>query len=235
MWLLLFLLLTKPAFAQTTSPDLYTQYRTDYFFQRDLYQKDYIDYQNKSDTYNQYGSVTAQNDKIIATKTVFLSQNSMLKAYLMALRTTLGDSQSNQGELLKLENWLATQNQLIPNLNSTSALKNWAETFQVQYVFIQKELYTAIIQSQINRRIKTIDDVKKLADLAKVDWTSNFSEKENKIYQNFQLAIKNSQRNQRETVFSDFYFESKDSLNQADFYLKKIISDLKSIVIKNNQ
>ncbi len=234
MWWLLFLCLAKPVFAQSNA-DLYTQYRTDYFYERDNYQRDYLDYQNKKDTYNQYKTVTAQNDKVTATKTVFLSQNAMLRAYLMALRTTLDDYQGNQSELLKLEEWLSTQNTLIPNLNSPAALQNWATTFKAQYVSIQKELYTALVQAQINRRLKTLNNIKKLADSAKVEWSASFSDKENKIYSNYQIALKTTQKSQRTDVYSDFYSEAKSILDQSDTIIRSLISDLKSIIIKNNQ
>ena len=234
MWLILFLFLVKPVFAQD-STDLYTQYRTDYFFQRDLYQKDYLDYLNKKDTYAQYGSVTAEKDKISSTKNVFLSQNLMLKTYLMALRVTLPKNPEIQNKLQEWENWLSTQNQLIPNLNSTAALKNWANTFHSQYIPIQQQLYTGIIQSQIDRRLETLDKTKKLAQNANIEWSTDFSDKENKIKQSFQLAIDTSKQYQREDQFSDFYTEAKENLDQADIDLKSLISDLKSTIIKNAQ
>lgn len=234
IWFFLFLiLLTKPVFAQN-SPDLYTQYRTDYFYQRDLYQKDYLDYLNKKDTYAQYGSLTAEKDKINSTKNVFLSQNLMLKSYLMTLRVTLPNSPNRQNELQKLEDWLSTQNQEIPNLNSTVSLKDWAKTFRTQYVSIQKELYTSLIQSQIDRRLKTLAEVKILASSANIEWSSDFTDKENKIKQSFQLAIDTSNHSQREDQFSDFYPDAKDNLDQGDKYLRSLISDLKSTIIKNN-
>lgn len=232
--LLLFLCLVTPVFAQDSS-NLYTQYRTDYLYQRDLYQKDYLDYLNKKDTYTQYASLAAEKDKILATKNVFLSQNLMLKAYLMALRVTLPDNPIRQNELQNWESWLSTQNQLIPELNSTLALKNWAKNFQTQYVLIQKELYTSLIQSQIDRRLKTLVEIKKMAQIANIDWSSDFSDQENKVNQSFQLAIETTHQNQRQDQFSDFYPDAKKNLNQADIYLKSLISDLKSIIIKNNQ
>jgi len=225
---------TNPIFAQD-SVDLYTQYRTDYFYQRDLYQKDYLEYLNKKDTYAQYGSLTAQNDKITATKNVLLSRNLMLKTYLMALRVTLVDSPNHQNEIKKWEDWLYSQNQLIPNLNSTATIKSWVETFNTQYISIQSELYSSLIQAQIDRRLKILDEIKKLAQSSKVDWSSDFSDKENKIKENFQLAINNTQEIQRDNHFSNFYPEAKENLDQADIYLKSLISDLKSTVIKNNQ
>lgn len=231
---LLFLYLVKPVFAQD-SPNLYTQYRTDYFFQRDNYQKDYLDYLNKKDTYAQFGTVTAEKDKITATKNVFLSQNLMIKAYLMALRVTLNDSSANQIEIDKLENWLVTQNESIPDLNTTQSLQNWSETFKIQYVLIQQQIYTGLVQSQIDRRLKIMTDIKKLAQLANNEWSANYSDKEAKVYESFQSALKDTQKLQREDHFYNFYPDALDNLNQADIYLRSIISDLKSTVIKNNQ
>lgn len=234
MWFLLFFLLfSNPVLAQD-STDLYTQYRTDYFFQRDNYQKDYLDYLNKKDTYAQFGTVTAEKDKITATKNTFLSQNLMLKAYLMALRTTLGDSPENQQKLQQYENWLDTQNQLVSNLNSTPGLQTWAHTFRVQFVSIQKELFTGLVQGQINRRQRTLENIKKLAEKAKIEWSSNYLNKESMVSENFRLALKETQRNQREDRFSEFYPEAKNYLNQADTQIKSMISDLKSTIIKNH-
>ena len=233
MWLLLFLCLVKPALAQDSS-DLYTQYRTDYFYQRDLYQKDYLDYLNKKDVYSQYGSLTAQNDKLNATKNVFLSQNLMLKTYLMALRTTLSESSDQQIEIQKLENWLSTQNELIPNLNNETAIKNWANTFRIQYIPIQTAIYTGLVQTQINQRTKLLLEIKKLAQTTKTNWSSDFSQKESQINQSFQLALEACRQNQREDQFSEFYPDAKENLDQADLYLKSLLSDLKSTVIKNN-
>lgn len=233
MLLLFFLLFATPIFAQD-STDLYTKYRTDYLYQRDLYQQNYSDYLNKKDVYTQYGTVTAEKDKITATKNVFLSQNSLLKAYLMALRVTLNDSPSNQSELQKWENWLSTQNQVLANLNSTTALQNWAKIFQTQYVSIQKSLYTGLVQGQINRRLETITEIKKLATLAKIDWSSNFENKEIQINQKFLSAQEACQENQRKDEFSNFYPNAKKHLDQADIYIKNLISDLKSTIIKNN-
>ena len=234
MWLLLFLCLVKPVFAQD-STDLYTKYRTDYLYQRDIYQKDYLDYLNKKDAYAQFGTVTAEKDKIISTKNTFLSQNSMLRAYLMALRVTLNDSPTNQFEIDKLESWLEAQNLLIADLNTSQELQSWSETFKSRYVIIQQQLFSGLIQTRINLRLKTIADIKKLAESANVEWSLNYTDKEAKVYESFQEALKSTQKNQRENYFYNFYPDALDELNHADVYLKSIISDLKSTIIKNNQ
>lgn len=233
-WLFLFLFLTKPVLAQD-STDLYTKYRTDYLYQRDIYQKNYLDYLNKRDTYTQFGTVTAEKDKIISTKNTLFSQNSMLRAYLMALRVTLNESPANQFEIDKLESWLEAQNLLIVDLNTTQELQNWSEIFKNRYVIIQQQLYTGLVQARINLRLKTITDIKMLAESADVEWSQNYTDKEAKVYESFQEALKSTQKNQREDYFYNFYPDALDELNQADVYLKSIISDLKSTVIKNNQ
>ncbi|MBU1117354.1 hypothetical protein KKD37_00125 [Patescibacteria group bacterium] len=233
MWLLLFLFFAKPVFAQG-SPDLYTQYRNDYLYQRDQYQQFYDDYLNKKDIYTKYASVTAEKDKILAAKNVFLSQNIMLKSYLMTLRTILQESPDNQAEIQKYENWLSTQNQLIPSLNTTASVKVWSTTFEKQYIAIQTTLYTGLVQSQINRRLKTLDEIKKLADQAGVEWSSSFSLKQGEINKYFELAIDACHQNQRRDQFSNFYPEAKKYLDSADTNMKSLIADLKSIIIKNN-
>lgn len=231
MWFLFFLFLSQPVFAQD-SPDLYAQYRTDYLYQRDLYQQNYTDYLNKKDTYAQYGSLDAEKDKIAATKNVFQSQNSLLKSYLMALRVTLNGSSNNQEELKKWEDWLSTQNQLVPNLNSTLALKNWANTFNSQYVYIQSAFYSGLIQGQINRRLTTLSQIKTLAQDAQIDW-SNLTDKEKGINDNFQLALDSTKQNQRLNYFSNFYPDAKEYLDLADLQIGNLLNDLKSLIIKS--
>jgi hypothetical protein len=238
MWLVLFLFLIKPVFAQE-STDLYTQYRTDYLYQRDQYQQNYSDYLNKKSIYLQYGTTSAQKDQNDATKIVFLSRNSLLKAYLMTLRVAL-DQNSNyssntaniQAKIQDLEKWLDTQNQLIPNLNSSADLSNWAKTFKTQNVSLQSWTTTAIIQSQINLRLLTLDEIKKLADTAQIDWSDTYNFQSDQIKSLLQLAYATSQRYQRIEEFSDFYPEAKIYLNQSDTHLKNLISDLRSYLIK---
>ena len=239
MWLFLFLFLAKSAFAQN-STELYIQYRTDYLYQRDQYQQNYTDYLNKKNVYLQYGTTSSEQDKINATKTLFLSRNSLLKAYLMTLRVNLdqyagfsSNTTDIQAKLQDLEKWLDTQNQVIPNLNSSAGLANWAKTFNTQYVSIQTMSYTAIIQSQINLRLAILDQAKKLADNAQINWSDSYNTQSNQIKTLLQSAYDTTQKNQREDQYTDFYPEAKTYLDQSDSHLKSLIADLKSYLIKS--
>jgi hypothetical protein len=238
MWLVLFLFLVKPVFAQSPT-DLYTQYRTDYLYQRDQYQQNYTDYLNKKNIYLQYQTSNAEQDEINATKTVFLSRNSLLKAYLMTLRVALDQNSSYssntpdiQAKLQNLENWLDTQNQLIPNLNSATDLSNWAKTFNTQNVSIQALSYTAIVESQINLRLATLDQIQKLADTAQINWSDTYNSQSDQIKSLLQSAYNTTQKIQRQDKYTDFYPEAKKYLNQSDTRLDNLISDLKSYLIQ---
>lgn len=238
MCFLLFLFLVKPVLAQN-STDLYTQYRTDYLYQRDQYQQNYTDYLNKKNVYLQYGTTSAEKDKITSTKAVFLSRNSLLKNYLMALRVALDQNSSYstntvdiQTNLKNLETWLEIQNQLIPNLNSSVEISDWAKTFKTKNVSVQTMIYTAIIQYQINLRLATLDNIKKLADTAQIDWTDTYNTQADQIKTLFPMAFALTQQSQREDEYSDFYPEAKEYLDQSDTKLKSLISDLKSYLIK---
>ncbi|MFA6007673.1 MAG: hypothetical protein WC784_03475 [Candidatus Shapirobacteria bacterium] len=238
MWLLLFLFLARPIFAQKFT-DLYTQYRTDYLYQRDQYQQNYSNYLNKKNIYLQYGTTATEKDKIDATKAVFLSRNSLLKDYLMALRVALNQNSNYsdnttdiQTKLQDNEKWLDTQNQLIPDLNSSIALSNWVQTFKTHHVSIQTIANTALLQYQINLRLNTLDNIEKLANSAQIDWTDTYNNQSETIKSLFSEAYALTQQVQREDEFTDFYPEAKDYLNQSDIKLKNLISDLRSYLVK---
>jgi len=233
MFFLLFFLLITPVLAQD-SPNLYTQYRTDYFFQRDQYQQNYQDYLNKKNVFAQYGTVTAEKDKITATKNLFLSRNSMLKSYLMTLRVSLPNNNDLQQKLKELEDWLDSQISVINSLSSSSDIKNWATTFQNKYPSIQNIFYTSLIQNQINLRQEILSDLRKLAQNSNTEWNSDFTQKSDQINNTLQQAWELTQKNQRQDRFDDFYPEAKNYLVQSSTSLHLLVSDLKSTIVKNN-
>jgi len=250
MWLLLFLLLAKPVFAQD-STDNYTKYRTDYLYQRDLYQKNYFDYLNKKDIYTQYRTLVSEKDKIDATKTVLFSRNLMLKSYFMALRVGLdkykvmnsAETEKNQIEIKKWETWLDEQNLIIPNFNNNSDIQTWSRDFKKFYVEIQRTIYSGLAQSQINLRLQIQNDIESLANNIKNDpknqnysndWFASYPVKSDLITKSLQTAAQVCRRAQRGNTFSNFYPEVRIEINKTNNYLKSLITDLKSVAIKLN-
>jgi len=250
MWLLLFLFLTKPVFAQD-STDLFTQYRNDYFYQRDLYQKNYFNYLNTKDVYSQYRTLISEKDKIDSTKTVLFSRNLMLKSYFMALRVGLdkyktinpSNTEISQIENKKWEAWLDEQNLIIPNFNNLSDIKTWSTEFKSRYIEIQRSIYTSLTQSQINLRLQILADIKSLADNIRNDpknqnylddWYANYPVKSDLINKSLQSAAQLCNRTQRNKNFNNFYPEVIIEINRADGYLKNLITDLRSATIKLN-
>ena len=233
MWFLLFLLLPTPVLAQD-SHDLLDKYRTDYFYQRDIYQQNYQQYLNKKNAFDQYRTTTSLQDKVDATKSTLLSQNIMLRSYLMALRTTLNDTPTLQTSLLNHENWLLSQNATLNNLTTDADFKIWATDFQKKYIPIQVDIDKSLIQQQINHRQKILLKLKDIASRSNVDWDKNFLKKEQDFIDANTEALSWSQSHQFGDRFSPFYEEAKKDLTDADNFLKSIALDLKSILIKKS-
>ncbi len=233
MWFLLFLLLPTPVLAQDSN-DLLDQYRTDYFYQRDIYQQNYQQYLNKKHSFDQYRTTTSLQDKIEATKNTLLSQNIMLRSYMMALRTTLNDTPTLQDSLLNYENWLLSQNTTLSNLTTAADFQIWATDFQKTYIPIQIDIYKSLIQQQINHRQKILLKLKDIASRGDVNWDKNFLKKEQDFIEANTEALSWSQSHQFEDRFSPFYEDAQKNLTDADTALKSITLDLKSILIKKS-
>jgi hypothetical protein len=233
MWFLLFLLLSTPVLAQDSN-DLLDQYRTDYFYQRDIYQQNYQQYLNKKHSFDQYRTTTSLQDKIEATKNTLLSQNIMLRSYMMALRTTLNNTPTLQDSLLNYENWLLSQNTTLSNLTTAADFQIWATDFQKTYIPIQIDIYKSLIQQQINHRQKILLKLKDIASRGDVNWDKNFLKKEQDFIEANTEALSWSQSHQFEDRFSPFYEDAQKNLTDADTALKSITLDLKSILIKKS-
>ena len=233
MWFLLFLLLPTQVLAQDSN-DLLDKYRTDYFYQRDIYQQNYQQYLNKKHAFDQYRTTTSLQDKIDATKSTLLSQNIMLRSYLMALRTTLNDTPALQDSLLTHENWLLSQNTTLNNLTTDADFKIWASDFQKKYIPIQVDIYKSLIQQQINHRQKILLKLKDIAFRGNIDWDKNFLKKEQDFIDANTEALSWSQSHQFEDRFSPFYEDAQKNLTDADHVLKSITLDLKSILIQTS-
>lgn len=275
MWILLlfFFVFTSPVHAQestisaqaitltptiiptpTTNPKvaLFEQYKNDYLFQRDLYQKTYIDYTAKKQVHTKYGTLTTQLDKFNATKNTLLIRNKMLKTYLTALRVDLDkyktaspvETEKNQINLSKWEDWFNEQNLIITAYNNDADIAKWVQNFNKQYVLIQKDIYTALVQHQINSKIQTLNEIKLLAmeiqnspknSIENQEWFSNLPIKSDLVMSSLKNAIDLTNKKQTFNKFIDFYLDSSKELNIANNYLTGILKDLKSIVIKFNQ
>ena len=251
MWLfffLFFLFNSSPVKAQTQG-ELFTQYRNDYLFLRDEYQKNYLDFLNKKNVYIQYRSITSEQDMIESTKAVLFSRNKMLKSFLMSLRVGLDKYKNSdppkteryQILLTKWEEWLDEQNLIISNFTNSTDIKDWATTFKSRYLEIQTAYYQALTQAAINLRLYNLNEIKVLAETIKTDpkndnftenWFANFPVNSDLINKSLENANTIAQKPQRGKSFNNFFPEVRVQTLKADSYLKSILSDLKAITIK---
>ena len=251
MWLFFFLFFffnISPVKAQNQS-ELFSQYKNDYLFQRDEYQKNYLDYLNKKNVYIQYRSITSEKDMFESTKAVLFSRNKMLKSFLMALRVGLDkyksinslNTEKTQIQLSKWEDWLDEQNLIIPNYTNSTDLKNWATIFKSRYLEIQQTTYQALTQAGINLRLSNLNEIKLLADTIKTDpknnnstddWFADFPIKSDLINASLESALTIAQKPQKAKTFMNFFPQVNIETQKADSYLKSLLSDLKAITIK---
>lgn len=247
----------SPSTASMAAPNLldpktalFQQYKTDYLFQFDLYQKAYIDYTNKSQVHTKYNTVTTQKDKFEATKNVLLIRNKMLRTYLIALRVDLDrykesnptETEKNQIKISKWEDWFDEQNLIIPSFNNESDVSKWVNNFKKQYITIQKDIYTALVQHEINFKLENLKSIESLANeirnspklpLESQQWFNNLPIRTDLVMESLKNAISFTEKTQTfGGKFTNFYPSSKNELNKANNYLIDIIKDLKSIVIK---
>ena len=253
------LIKTPPVFAQTATPsaipsatptpDLVKQYTSDYLYNYDLYQQALSNYQEKSQIYTKYGSITTEKDKLDATKIALISRNNTLKTYLTALRTSLNlyklndpvTNQTIQIELNKWESWLEEQNQIVSVYNNQADFTNWAKIFSSKWVEIQTIIYKSLVQQQINTQKQSMVLVLDLANEIKTStsgqqdsqtWFNNFPVTQDLINTNLQSAYQRTQTKQYSNRFTNFYSNSQNDLNRSKNYIYQLVNDLKSISIK---
>jgi len=236
----------------TTVQTLINQYKQDYSFQVVEYQKRYIEYVDKKEVYTKYRTVSTEKDKISAAKTALFARNSMLKAYLMALRVSLDEFKSQnptsvqktQIELSRWEDWCSEQNLIIPNLNTQQDIVTWLDDFKEKYVSIQQIIYVSLTQNQINQRLEILDLIKKLSEDIKKDpktgtilndWLSSLPVKSDLVMASINIATNLTETKQFSNRFENFYPEAKVELNRTNNYLTNILSDLRAVAIKLNQ
>jgi len=232
----------------TTSIDLFEQYKTDYLFQKEIYQKRYLEYTQKKQIYTKYGTLTTKQEKNIAQKNVLIARNNMLKSYLLALRVFLDQSkpayptetEKFKIEISKFESWLNEQNLIVSNLNNEEDIISFSKEFNKKFINMQSIIYSALTQNQINRRQIILDDLKVLTqtiqESSKIkpesqEWLSPITVKNDLILNSFDNTLKATQQEQI-LEFSNFYPKVQKELTKTDSYLYEILTDLKSVVIK---
>lgn len=243
------LIFTQPILAQTID---FTQYRNDYFFQRDLYTQDYITFVSKVSQNTQYGTLVTQKEKTDATKKVLISRNKMLKTYAMALRILLDkyknynslDTQKLQIDLSKWENWFDEQNTIVDALNNDTDIDKWTQKFNDQYVPIQVTFTSAIIQQDINLKTAILENIKNLVTQLQAipdvyglnqQWFNSLSIKYDLVNNNLKTAQSFGLKPQINNKFNDFYPDAQVEIGKANSYLTNIINDLKLIVSEISQ
>jgi len=269
MWfLLLFLLFVTPINAQdatpsataptptnvpttipTPTPRIFDQYQKDYLFQYDLYQQAYLIYVDKKKVYTKYGTITTQKDKFNAAINAINARNKAFKAYFLALRVLLDDYKSsdptsterNQIELSKWEAWFTEQLSVVPAINNETDLYKWANDFKGKYIEIQKVIYGALTQHEVNLRQQTLNLVQEIASDIRNNpsikpeseqWVSSLTVKSDLITTGLNNSITISKKNQNQNKFSNFYPEVRIEMNKANNYLIEISADLKLIITK---
>ena len=246
LFLSLFLSLPNPSFAQA---DLISQYQNDYQFELDQYQKLYQDYLEKKQVNQKYNTINTEKELIQSTKSALSSRNQLLLNYLRYLRVKIDSfkimepqsTQTIQNQLSQQETWLESQKLAINQLSDLPQIQTWAKNFKTQYVQIQKSMYSALIQHDVNLQLQIIEYLKDLTDVIKNDsialqesnqWFISFPQ-QFEISQNYlQTAGTYYQKNQTGNRFQNFYPESKKELERSRTILKNLNSDLKSIITK---
>jgi hypothetical protein len=249
---MLFTLLTTPLHAQeaTADPALFEQYKTDYLFQRDLYQKSLLNYSEKQQVDEQYGTVATQNDKFNALKETLINRNKMLRAYIMALRVHLNsnkainneDTNKIQTELSNWEQWFDQQNQTINSYGSIDNIKSWTTDFKAKYVDIQKSIYTALVQNEVNLDLQALSEINNVT--AEAQTLPNITDREKVLIDDIKSkpetiitylknAIGFTQKQQiNPNRFNDFYPEAKVELNHAREYLSEMAANIKLVITR---
>jgi hypothetical protein len=257
MWflLLLFFIFASPIHAQDASASAiptsnpFPQYQQDYLYQYSLYQQAYIDYTNKKQIFAKYGTVTTQNDELLAAVTAINARSRVFKSYLMALRVMLDSYKSvnpdattaAQTSLSNWENWFGEQLAVVSAINNTHDLQLWVKNFQTKYTQIQQAIYTALVLDELNLRQLTLNQVQFLVSDMQTNshlkpdsqqWTQSFTDKSNLVSASLKDALSLTKKNQTLDHFSNFYPSAKTDLNQSKNYLIGIAGDLKLIIIK---
>lgn len=228
--------------------DLYSQYKTDYLFLRDNYQRDYLTYIDKSRIYTKYGTVISQKEKLDAAQTALISRNKMFGAYLQTIRTQLDiyqhsaptDTEALKIDLARYESWFNEQTQILLSINNVTDMDTWAKEFRPKYISIQTLVYNSLIRIEINSMLEALSQIKILADTIRPHttnqgWVSTLEVKTDLVRQSLNNALETGKVKQNQNRFSDFYPDAQKQLTKARDYLSDINNDLKIVVIKYYQ
>jgi len=246
LFLSLFLSLPHPSFAQT---ELISQYQNDYQFELDRYQKLYQDYLEKNQVNQKYNTINTEKELIQSTKSTLSSRNQLLLNYLRYLRVKINQYktldpqpiQAIQTQLSQQETWLESQKLAINQLSDLPQIQSWVKNFKIQYVQIQKSIYSALIQHDINLQLQVIKHLQELTDIVKNDsktlqesnqWFISFPQQFETSQNYLQTASSYYPKNQTGNRFQNFYPESKKELDRSKTILTNLNSDLKSIITK---
>lgn len=230
--------------------DLYQKYVTDYLFLRDAYEKDYLVYVEKSRIYTKYGTTTTQKEKIDAVKTVAVSLNKMVKAYLMAIRVRLDvyqqsnptDTETLKIEISKQESWLDEQIQIVNSINNEADFNSWVKTFNTNYIKVQTDFYTAFVIQEINSKKIALNEIQNLSDkiqnlpnynVNSPAWINNLAIKTDLIKDYLDSSFKLTQAKQDKKKFNNFYPSAKKNFAKSTTYFEEIVNDLKSVISKS--
>lgn len=178
--LYLILFLVRPIIAQEPTPqsslDLYRQYKTDYFYQYNIYQTHLNQYSEKKQIDLTYKSITTQKEKNEAFVKAFISRNLSLETYCRTLRVKLeinksinpDNTQQIQDKLKDYEKLLLKMNQDISDtdISNNQLLSEINNDFQDKY---EKELKpiinSALVEDLINYNLTLIDTINNLTHI----------------------------------------------------------------------
>jgi len=233
----------------SSPPPPYLQYQQDYIYQYDLYQQAYLKYIDKRDVYTKYGTITTQKEKFTAAIDAINARNLTLRTYLTALRTMLDEYQSanptatesDKIELSKWEAWFEEQLIIVPAINNQIDLTRWIDSFKEKYLIIQKVIYTALVQHEVNLRTTTLNLLHQTADEIRSNpnlqpenqnWLNTLTIKSDLVSSSLNAALAYTTKKQSTNKFTNFYPSAKTDLTNANNYLREISADLKLTIIK---
>lgn len=229
---------------------LFNQYKNDYLFNRDQYQKAYLDYTQKKQIHTKYNTITTQKDKIEATKVASITRNNTLKDYMRALRVMLDiykdtdptNTSKVQIELSKLESWLDEQNSVVSSIINDDDMKTNAKEFKTKYYFVQQIIYTALTQNEFNIRLKTLNQLKDYISQLQQDptinddgkqWLNTLVIKADNSLTNLNAGLALATQYKSSTKeFSNFYSKALASFIKSNQYNQEIINNIRNILIK---
>lgn len=226
----------------------FQQYKTDYLFNRDIYNQSYLDYTTKKQVHTRYGTIITQKEKLEATRSSLIARNTMLRTYLLALRTLLDKYQSQNPteteklkiDLSKWEAWLQEQNSVVNSLLNPDDFSKNAQDFKEKYIQIQVSIYSALVQHQANLELITLQNLQDLkSNIEKTGLKpegqqplSEIGIKSDYVISNIKSAIDATQAKQYSQNFNNFYSESRLYLLKAKTYLQEINQNLQGLVLK---